>query len=202
MYEPIKYIRFGLTYRSRVTIGTDSGRVHFSVPDQFKPMMKDQHISTSLTMPDFLSFGIRGIPMKGLELELDVNWANWALYDKTVVTFEDKSMAPLTLQNRWEGTFSVQFGAKYEWKMLKFMLGVMWDGNPVPDKFVSPSLPDNQRVNWSVGLSYSFWKMHADLSYMMVNIFPRHVTDSINAMKDGTFETTIHNISVGIGGTY
>jgi long-chain fatty acid transport protein len=201
-YEPVNWVRLGLVYRSRATIGTDSGRVHFSVPDQFKPMMKDQGISTDLTMPDFIAFGIRFRPVKGLEIEADVDWTNWDVWRRTVVRFEDKNMPPIILQNNWVNTFAAHLGAKYEWKMLKFMAGLMWDGNPVPDKYISPSLPDNQRVIWSAGFSGSFWKMHADISYMMVNIFPRHVVDSINAMKDGTFTTTVHNISLGLGGTF
>jgi len=198
LYQPLDWMSLAATYRSRVNMKMDSGNIHFNVPTPFQQVMPpDQQISTNMWLPDVIGVGVKFNPVKALTLELDYNYYTWMLYNTVTITGKQSGVIT-TLVNQWMNAFDFRLGASYRYKDWKFGAGVGYDSTPVPSNTCSPMLPDNNRIYWSVGASYYFWKMHVDLAYMMVNVLGRNITNSINS-PSGYYSEMVNNISLGVG---
>jgi len=198
MYKPIDWFSVGAVYRSQVRVNTYKANVDFTVPTAFQNDMQDQAVNTGLWLPDQFGIGVRFTPIKGLDIELDYDYYTWNLYNQVVINFQKQPKLNTVLVNNWRGAFDLRLGASYRYKDWKFAVGLGYDDTPVTSLHMSPTLPDNNRINWSVGVSYYFWKMHVDLAYLMVNVLPRSAEGSLDS-NNGAYTTMVNDISLGVG---
>lgn len=210
-YNPIKQLNIGAVYHSKITVDLDPGKVYFKVPDTFKKnfLVTNQEVRTSLTLPQVIGIGIRGKPIDDLELELDALYVGWWDYRSLTFKFNTPPGAASldqTAVKDWHDAWQIRFGAQYKLsttpaKGLAFRLGVIWDQSPVPDSTLDPMLPDSERVDVSVGIGYSFWKMRVDIAYMLVYFFPKTVDATVNPFP-GTYNTMANVLSLGVGANF
>ncbi|MFB6351499.1 MAG: OmpP1/FadL family transporter, partial [Bradymonadaceae bacterium] len=95
------------------------------------------------------------------------------------------------------------FGAQYMvLDQLPVRLGLAYDMTPIPDNFISASLPGNDRLVASLGGGYTFDNgIRFDLAYQLVSALEREVTDSLNA-PPGKYQTTAHLVGLSVGYGY
>ena len=196
-YKPIDMLQLGITYRSQIKIKLDPGSVHFDFPAGFAQMVKDQDITTGIITPQIICTGVRVTPIKPLDIEFDANYVFWSSYRKLTIEFSE-GMAPAVSDKNWSDAWQFRLGAQYrltkDWTL---RTGLIYDMNPIPDSTLDPELPDNDRIDWSLGVGYSFWKMRVDLAYLAVFIFDRTVDAAVNVYP-GKYSSMVHDISVGV----
>lgn len=204
LYQPTDSLTFGLNYRSAINIDYE-GRVHFEGEEgtPFEQQFVDGDVSTALTLPHMIGVGA-GWQIERLFLELDLIYTTWSTYDEVAIDFEnDRPQDQSVIRNNWNDSATVRLGAQYEVvDRLPVRLGFAFDSTPIPDDFVSASLPGNHRLIASFGGGYTMKNgLRFDLAYQLVSALPRDVEGSPNA-PDGEYQTTAHLFGVNVGYGY
>ncbi len=149
-------VQMGFTYRSQVNMNVDGGSAKFSVPSSLASSFPNTSFSTQLPVPQVASFGLGVRPIDGLTLQFDLNYTGWNSYDSLRIDFGQNTAflknnhAPRHYQN----TLSPRFGANVKIsKVVSVMGGFAYDPTPVTNGYVSPDLPDANRVVLSCGVT-------------------------------------------------
>ena len=97
-----------------------------------------------------------------------------------------------------------RLGGAYQIDDLTLRAGLAYDISPVPDRTVDATLPDNDRLIWTLGAGYSFGMLRVDLAYMNLWVFGRELptegenvpVNSAPGTYDGGF---VHLLSASVG---
>lgn len=187
----------GLSYRSRMKLPFD-GRVDFDPSPDFARDLVDQKASTEIWTPDYITAGVGWNVTSGLHLALDLNVVLWNLYDETILTLEDGS--ELATINNYHVSVIARLGA--EWKPdwapgLALRAGFIFDQNPATDGNVSPTLPDANKLNFTLGVGQTFDWFRADLGYMFMWYLPNEASGQ-PATPDGTYKSVGHMLAFSV----
>lgn len=148
-------LQFGLTYRSQVNMDVDGGAATFRVPTSLADSFPTTKFSTRLPMPQVVSLGM-GWRINRATVQLDFNYTGWNSYDSMRIDF---TQTTTTLQNvraprKYRNTFTTRLGLAYKLgDVVTIMGGAAYDPTPVTTGFVSPDLPDADRVTVSCGIT-------------------------------------------------
>ncbi|MCX5746619.1 MAG: outer membrane protein transport protein [Proteobacteria bacterium] len=142
----------GLAYRGRTTLAL-AGNANFTAHDAFSEKTPDQTASTTMALPETLTLGAHYARGRYRVLA-DLEWANWSVNDRTVVTFANASTPAAVQDNRWHDTLAVRAGGEYHAGKLVVRAGGYVDPSPVPVAYLSPTSPDSTRLGVTFGGSY------------------------------------------------
>jgi len=148
-------LQFGLTYRSQVNMNVSGGSANFKVPASLRDSFPNTTFDTQLPLPQVLSAGI-AYRTGPLTLQLDLNYTGWNSFDTLRFNFSQNTT---TLQNvraprHYRNTLTPRIGACYKIsRIVSIMAGAAYDPTPVTNGFVSPDLPDADRIVLSCGIS-------------------------------------------------
>jgi long-chain fatty acid transport protein len=192
LYRPLPdELHLAFSYRSRVTLSFDEGRVDFDPSAEFATRLPDQGGRAAITLPDVFTLGLMWRPIPSLALTFDPNLVLWSTYDELVLDFE---RAPdQTLRRDYKNVVTLRFGADWQTPVTGYSLrgGVIFDQNPAPTETLSPSLPDANRVDFSIGFGYSRGAMKADVGYMLVYFVPSDARGGTEG-PEGTYRSLAH----------
>jgi len=150
------HIQVGLTYRSQVNMNISGGLATFTVPNSLASSFPNTTFETRLPLPQVATIGIGIRPTDNLTLQFDLNYTGWNSYDSLKINFATQTSA---LQNihaprHYKNTWTPRLGGCYKIsKVVSVMAGAAYDPTPVPDGFVSPDLPDADRIILSCGVT-------------------------------------------------
>ncbi len=184
-------LHFGVTYHSRVKLAFD-GRADFEPEhEEFVPELQDQGGKADITLTDIISLGVMFRPIPKLTLTLDANVVLWSTYDELKLDFELREDQVLLRKNKTVATFRMGFEYELPVKGLKARLGFIFDMNPAPAEYLSPSLPDANRIDFTFGLGYEWRWLKVDLGYMFVYFLE---SESVGGAEGpvGTYRSTAH----------
>jgi long-chain fatty acid transport protein len=156
------------TARSPVKIKYD-GAANFYTPNDalFKaliPALRDTDVSTTITLPWQATAGLAK-NIGALTLEADVIYVGWSTIDQYKVKFSD-GRPPVTYLKDWYDVFSFAVGANYRWsKSFETQLGYMYDMSPVPQRTLTPDIPDANKHILTGGIGYTTGPFKASLAY-------------------------------------
>jgi len=172
--EAIKdYLSLGVHYRSAVSLDFDDGKAHFAnIPRAFAGTLRDQTVTTSVTQPDSLAFGVATRPVPNVVVDFDAVWFGWSKFRSVNLTYPNDPTGSLNSSQpkNWENTVNFHLGAEATLNA-SWMLrgGVLIDPTPTPSSTLSPDIPDSTRVNLAAG---GTWKhesgVHVDLAYQFI----------------------------------
>ena len=198
-YEPCKYFRGGLSYRSPIRVSLDPGDATFNVPAAYDGQLHGQDFRTSIVLPQMAIFGARVTPVKELQIEVDGNFIAWESYKELAFQFDDPTLNQTQPKN-WHNAWEFRIGGQYELDDLDLRAGFLYDQSPQPDETVDPTLPDNARIIPSIGVGYQFLEwLRADLGYHFVYVLPREVDASMGNPFPGKYRSNVHTIVAGLG---
>jgi long-chain fatty acid transport protein len=149
-------LQFGINYRSEVKMKVKEGDATFVVPQTLADSFPSGKFSTTVAMPQVVSFGVGYKPMEKLTLLLDVKYTVWNTYDTLKFDYETNTsiLQDTKAPRGYKNTTSIHLGGHYQVNnMLAVMLGGAYDPTPVQDGLVSPDLPDGNRILINGGLS-------------------------------------------------
>ena len=95
--------------------------------------------------------------------------------------------------------FAVRAGIRYTIdEKLKLRLGLAYDQTPVADNYLSPDMPDADKMVFACGISYLFSQhFEVDLGYSFENQKEREGTLASENFE-GTYKTKQHILGLGI----
>lgn len=202
--QVLKDLNLGLTYRSQVNMKVKSGDAVFHVPTSLESAFPNSKFSTSLPLPAVLSLGVAYTVNSKLIIQADFNYVNWKPYD--TLSFDYKQNTPQLQDTHtprlYENTLAIRLGAHYQFSE-KFagMIGGAYDPTPVQDNFVSPELPDANRMTGSLGLSYKIIsKLKAAAAIELVTTGKRDAT-FLPGNFSGKYQSKAFNIGLGLSYT-
>ena len=203
----IDHLKLGLAFRSAVDLSF-SGNANFDVPNEspteIRANFPDQEGSGEVTLPHSFAFGI-GWDQGPLTLEAATQVTLWTSYDELRLNFSTGRPTPSSVSARdWEVVPMFRLGGAYQIDDLTLRAGLAYDISPVPDRTVDATLPDNDRLIWTLGAGYSFGMLRVDLAYMNLWVFGRELptegenvpVNSAPGTYDGGF---VHLLSASVG---
>ena len=151
MWKPATGLSIGASFRSEVDYGFE-GTATATGAEQLAALLPTGNISAELTTPMNIQGGIGYRVFEQLQVSADFQWVGWSSYDVLAVDFEDPAYDDISRPRDYEDTYAIRFGAEYFLdKQLAFLGGIYFDKMPVQPEYLSPSLPDADRLGFSIG---------------------------------------------------
>ena len=154
--KPINDLEVGLTYRSKVNMKVNSGDAVFTVPSSLGSAFPNTDFSATLPLPSVLSLGLAYKINTKLMVQADVNYVSWKAYD--TLSFDYATNTPQLQDTHtprlYQNKAAFRLGAHYQiTKSFEGMIGGAYDPSPIKDGFVSPELPDANRIAGMIGVA-------------------------------------------------
>jgi long-chain fatty acid transport protein len=169
-------LRIGASYRHSVDDLTVEGRAEFinTAPAIRAVLPRASAARADTALPNEVRAGIAFNPLEELTVEVDYKWTNWSMTGDMPIRFRraDGTRDESVLRFDFDDTSFVAIGAEY--RLIKDFLalraGVYWDESPQRPRTVSPALPDNDRVGFSLGIGLTPTKnTFVDFGYLYVD---------------------------------
>jgi len=217
-------VRLAFTYRDGAHGVTMEGRAEFSNvaenPVTHQPILPGVTSARATTpLPGEFRGGIAVDPIEPLTLELDYRYQNWSVMKNVDIRFKDGQGAPQSnvIHFNFHDASFIAFGAEYRMNLsddkdlkdfLAFRAGAYWDESPVTMDNISPALPDNDRLGFSLGVGFHPIKaISIDLAYLAVDFKTATKRNDIGADKvlggnpraNGEYNTWANLFSLTIG---
>jgi long-chain fatty acid transport protein len=177
LYKPMKTLSFGASFHSQIKYDF-KGTVTSIGASQLGFELPAGDMTGNLKTPFNLTFGAAYEVMPELRLSLDFQYVGWSSYDS--LAFEFVNVPRVSTPRLYDNSYIIRFGAEYKLtNSLSLQGGIYYDKNPVKPEYVNPSLPDANRICFSLGLSYNVTnKLTAAASYLFIRSSELTVTNS------------------------
>jgi long-chain fatty acid transport protein len=209
MYQPAKWVRMGAQYRSGIMMNMKGGKADFDTISPFASRFPDQRFDAKIMLPHLVSGGVRFWPIETFSIELDAWYTGWHSYDNLVFKFDqglrlgpaaDAVVMEQTERKNFHDAAQIRIGM--EWNVhehVDLRLGFNYDGGVIPDDTLDPMLPDNHRLNPSIGIGTEWYGFYVDLAYMLVYTLPRDVRNVATNPFPGKYAWMVHDVSLTLG---
>ena len=170
---PTPDTEIGLGYRSRIDNDIDGSLTNISVP-----------ASTTIDLPDLVTFGIRHKINDYWRVMAGVEWANWSRFQSATIVVPGNSEI---LGFNYDDGWFFSGGAEYMWNdQLMLRGGVGWEISPVSDAVLTFRLPDDDRLWLSAGASYKANDRYSfDVGYSFLTTFDTTINNTNPANRGG-----------------
>ncbi len=229
-WEPMPELRIGVSYQSQPNFGTitESGTLDKKLGQTGQTHNDVEHI---YSLPDIVRLGASYNVSKQVQLRLWGAFERWSVFtsecivDKTVATrscsFNARGVPTQqgngvinNIPRYWQDAVAFRAsGSYYVNPSVELQLGLGYDGNAVPDKTLESSLPDEVKINATLGAIFrnafvNRLNLHVGYSVFFglertiaptdpPFDFPSRVPDSA-----GTYSQFIGLLDVGVGYTF
>ena len=159
--KPSSKLSIGLTYRSQVNMDVKKGAATFNVPSSLAADFPNGTFTSSLPLPQVATLGFAYSFNEKLALALDASFVGWYAYKSITFKYADTTaqLQNTVLVRNYQNAYSFRLGGQY--KILNNLcgrLGVSYLISPVKNGYVTPDIPDGNRLNIMAGLGYSVGK--------------------------------------------
>jgi len=188
----------GLAWHGRMTLTLD-GKADFDPSPEFARDLTDQGASADITMPDIFTAGVALNLSPSLRLSTDWNVILWDVYDETVLKLDDGT-EQVTVHD-YEPSFIARLGIDWKTSFVDGMAlrgGFIYDQSPAPDGRISPTLPDAEKLDFTLGVGQRIGWLKADLGYMLMIYLPNEQKGNPNS-PDGTYSSIGHMVALTVG---
>jgi long-chain fatty acid transport protein len=183
LYKPIDKLSLGVSFHSKI-LYRFKGNVSTTLAPQYAPLVPflpipNGNVSADLTTPINLAFGAAYRIIPDLLISADFQYVGWASYDTLTLNFSNPKEASSN-PRLYDNSYIVRLGGEYnlnsDWKV---RAGIYFDKSPVKPEYVSPSLPESDRLGYSCGLSYKMTNnFSVDAAYLYIKYNQLTVTNS------------------------
>ncbi|MDQ7007330.1 MAG: outer membrane protein transport protein [Acidobacteriota bacterium] len=209
---------FGLSYRNDASIDIDGRFAVSNVPAGDLPsppfpagvswasQLATMPAAGVLDLPAIWQVGFAWLGTENWEFELDFQMISWSDFQRLPVDLADRTllMDDFVVREDWKDTTTVRLGGSYtfnEQHQLRF--GIYTDETAVPTHRLRPSIPDSDRVGYTLGYGFTSASKKFGLDFYWLRIEadtvstgPSDFDGDVSAMLDegvlwGTYETSI-----------
>jgi long-chain fatty acid transport protein len=205
MITPADGFRIGLAYRSMIRVDQKGSAEINNIAPPLQPFFGGASFKTDfetqLDFPERLTMGMALKASKRLMISTEVEWIRWSRFDRQDVDFDTEVPAAgftdLSVDLNWNDIWLLKIGGEYALSD-RFVLraGYAFVQSPAPEETLSPSSPDADSHNISLGASYRIGKIVLDLFYMAA-FFESIEVD--NDVLDGAYCNFGHYMGAGLG---
>jgi long-chain fatty acid transport protein len=192
-YTPTQKLSIGLTYRSQINMAVKNGTATFTVPSSLQSNFPSGPFSASLPLPQVVTLGFGYKVNDKLALALDINFIGWKAYDTLAFDYKNNttSLQDTKLPRDYKNTFAFRVGAQYKInEQFTARAVIALSLTPINDGYVTPEVPDANKVNLACGLGYKLNKHFVlDASYTFENLKRSDNNKALNL--NGTYKTYI-----------
>ncbi len=203
--RPVKWLELGVSYTTPLTLKA-KGTLHVRLPSHYyfsDTSVTGDQIRLDTNFPMSLRVGARYVHPKGLfDVELGFTWENWSVHRAIVVRpteairFENVPglgsyrVKTFTVREDFHDTVSVHVGsAVWAYKrILQARAGYFFELGAIPNRTYTVQTIDGNKHGLGLGVSARFWKMQADLTYGLILLAKRTVTDSVKRQVNPLYE--------------
>ncbi len=194
-------LSLGLSYRSRVGLEIEAGEARFDVPSSLEASFPNTQFSSVIKLPDVLSVGLSYRPQDRFTLAVDLGFTGWSFYDTLAYDFVEntRDLNDIASPRLYKNTVSFRMGGEYSLTERTHVRGgLMYDTSPARDGFVSPELPDANRIGLTAGFgAHLNAQLSVDLSYSFE--FTGERTTILNeAQFGGTYKSSATTFGLGV----
>ncbi len=163
---------------------------------------RTQDVSADLNYPSIVSVGVRVDAHEKVALMADFVWFHWSVFDRVVLRFTNPALNSV-LEEHYQDGQQWRFGAQLALEPnVRLMAGLVRDNNPQPAGSVSPVLPDADRWDYSLGLSYAHKNFEITAAYMLVDFGERSTVENGAGRNfdgfDGAYDSIAQIPSIGV----
>ncbi len=192
-------VTIGVTHRSKVVTKLNDGDAIFDVPASLAASFPTK-FSAELPLPATTSIGFGYSPNTKTTIALDANWVHWNVYKSLDFDYDNNARIPDTESPRNYGDgAAIRLGAQQQCSnKFAFRAGVGYVFSPVKDGYVTPEVPDANRILLSAGLSYNVTqKLGINASFLFEGIDKRTSTN-IETNLSGTYKSNVYIPGISI----
>ena len=134
--------------------------------------LTSQKVETGITHPGQAQVGVGFRAPFGTLFSADYSYIIWSKFSELPVTFlGPASASSRSLIEDYDNSSSVKFGVEHVFAGLATARGgISWVQTPAPDETVTPLLPDQDRMNYAIGLGVPLSpRFDVDASYLKVD---------------------------------
>ncbi|MCA8831314.1 OmpP1/FadL family transporter [Hymenobacter pini] len=195
-------LSFGISFRGPVSLKMDNGKAEYqNVPMLDAARYPASNFTTRVKLPSTLSVGLADQMTKKLLVTFDFALTGWSSYDS--LNFKTETGPQVRQGRRYEDAMSFRVGSEYAVSNdLQVRAGVSYDETPIRDEFISPELPDGNRLGGSLGVSLRLSRVMLDLGYGLDVAGKR--TARVNRTQyqspniAGNYRTLVHTLAAGV----
>lgn len=192
-FKPIEKFSIGLTYRSKVMMKIKEGDAKFTVPASLATNFPNGKFKAELPLPQVVTLGLAYNVNEKLALALDINYVGWKAYDTLSFDYANNtaSLADTKSARMYKNTFAFRLGGQYKiTEAFAARLGVAYGISPVQSGYLTPETPDANRVNYTIGLGYTFNKTFGINASFLFTTLKRDDTNLETGLS-GTYQTNV-----------
>lgn len=192
-FQATDKLSFGLSYRSRVNMKVDNGDATFTVPASLSSNFPNGKFSSELPLPDVITLGVAYKVDPKLTLALDINYVGWKAYDTLAFDYTNNttSLADTKSAREYKSSPAFRLGAQYKLTdAFAVRLGLGYTISPVQDGYLTPETPDANRINYIIGLGYTFNKKFGVNASFQFTTLKREDTNLETGLS-GTYQTNV-----------
>jgi len=194
-FKTLSGVTVGLSHRSGVST-TFNGNAMFSVAPSVQANFPSPNTFTSkLPLPSTNSLGIGFYPTPKWTLAFDVNEVNWDVFQNLAFAYKQTSaeLNTTVLPQNYEQAYTLRAGAEYKaCTKLALRFGGGYATAAAPADYVSPQVPDANRVYFTGGIGYKLAShLNLDASFEFEHLLARQSTNAYTQLS-GTYETNVY----------
>lgn len=189
--KTISGVSIGVTHRSQVTAKVENGDANFfNAPASVQPLLPTKFNAT-LPLPATSTLGFGFYPSEKTTIAVDVNWVWWHAY-KDLNFYYNQGDPTLSARN-YHDAATFRAGIQNETtSFLTLRAGVGYALSPVGEGYVTPEVPDANRLLLSAGIGLKpTERLGIDFSFLYENVKSRTETN-IETGLSGTFKTVAY----------
>ncbi len=188
-------VTVGITHRSGVST-TFNGSADFAVaPSLQSNFPSPNSFNSTVPLPATNSIGFGFYPSPKWTLALDLNAVSWHVFQALAFNYRQTSpaLANTSIPQDYQDAVSLRAGAQYKSSdKLAWRFGGGFASQTAPAGFVSPQVPDANRVYFTGGIGYKIANhLNLDASFEYEHLMPRTQT-TISTQLSGTYETNVY----------
>jgi len=189
--ETLSGLTFGISHRSQVTAKVEDGDANFFNAPATVTASLPSRFNASLPLPATSTIGVGYAPSDKTKLALDVNWVWWHTYEDLTFYYDNNTSTPSARNYHDAATF--RLGIQNETtSFLTLRAGVGYAFSPVSKGYVTPEVPDADRLLLSAGIGLKpTERLGIDFSFLYENVKARTETN-IESGLNGTFKTVAY----------
>jgi long-chain fatty acid transport protein len=192
-FKDVSGLSIGLTYRSKIEAHVKDGDAIFNVPEVLQSGFPTT-FEARLPLPATASLGFGYQATEKTAFAFDVNWVFWHTYKALSFDYDNNATIADTYSPRnYKDAGTVRFGVDHQYSSkLSLRGGVGYALTPVKEGYVTPEVPDANRLLLSAGIGYKATEnLNIDFSFLYENIKSRTETN-LETNLSGTFKTVAY----------
>lgn len=201
-------LTLGLTWRSGVKLKIDGGDADFhDVPSSLLlngTYPASTTFSTDLNLPSVYSLAGGYTLNEKILITFGFNYTQWDVFKSLDYNFKEENLPDITSTRNYKNTLTFRGGIEAK-AFKKFTLrgGIGLDESPIPDQYMSPDIPDDNRVIISGGITWHLKEnISLDGSFMFENVKEHRESDNIPYNFNGTYNSFIYTAGIGAQFTF